>query len=241
LTPPEGAGSLPAAPYRHAGRTVMRLGLALGVAGCAARVESGPPIADPAVLASRAMARRGAEEPSLIRLQWRYGDRRGEIRGDGVARFNPPDSLRLDLFTSGDLAMAVAVAGGELRSQGDMEDVEVPPLQLVFAMAGLFRPGESGTPRAFEAGRDSVLVYGGADAWTRYYFLRGGRLRRVEDRRHGSTVRLVKIEWPTSGDWPTAAEYRNLRAPSRVRWSLERVTMADERFHSDIYELPARP
>ena len=65
------------------------------------------------------------------------------MRGDGLARFNPPDSLRIDLFTSGDVAMAVASAGGRLTSLGEIEDLELPPRPFMFAMAGLFRRVET--------------------------------------------------------------------------------------------------
>ncbi|MFO7587960.1 MAG: hypothetical protein R6X22_07780 [Gemmatimonadota bacterium] len=223
---------------RRAGARVLPLFL---VGGCATAIESGPPLADPAAIAVRLASRTGAERPATLRLAWRYGDRRGDVRGEGVARFNPPDSLRLDLFTSGDVAMAVASAGGRLTSLGEIDEIEVPPRAFVFAMAGLFRPDGPEPPRGFLAGSDSVLVYGSAEGRTQVFFLRDGRLRRLEERRGGRVLRLVRLEWPVEGAWPTGAEFRDLHRPSRVRWTIESVRSPVARHPSEIYALPHEP
>ncbi len=207
-------------------------------AGCATSMESGPPLADPGALASRAAGRAGAETPALIRFAWKYGDRRGDVRGDGVARFNPPDSLRLDLFTSGDVAMAVASASGSLTSLGQIEDVDVPPQSFVFAMAGLFRPAAGPSPRGFVAGEDSVLAYGSEGGRTQFFYLRDGRLRRLEERRNGRVERRVNLEWTDGGAWPQSAEYRDLERRSRVRWTIESVRAPVPNHPSEIYALP---
>ncbi len=160
--------------------------------------------------------------------------------GDGVGRYNPPDSLRVDLFTSGDVAMAIAVADGQLRSLGEIEDVEIPGLEMMYAMAGLFRPG-SGPAEGYVAGADSVLVYGGAGDRKTYFFVREGRLRRVEERVHGKTVQRVNLEWHSSTGWPSEAEYRNLVERSRVRWVIEGITSHEESHPAHAYDLPPVP
>jgi hypothetical protein len=142
-------------------------------------VESGPPIANPGDLAGKLGDRTGEAVPAVLRFDWRYADRRGEVEGQGVGRYNPPDSLRVDLFTSGDVAMAVAVADGELRSLGEIEDVEVPGLAFVYAMAGLFRPGDA-EAEAYVVGEDSVLVYAAESDTRTYFYVRETRLHRVE-------------------------------------------------------------
>lgn len=223
---------------RRAGLRILSL-LLLG--GCATAIESGPPLTDPGAVAARAGSRAGADEPATVRFAWRYGDRRGDVRGDGVARFNPPDSLRLDLFTSGDVALAVASAGGRLTSLGEIEEIEIPPRAFVFAMAGLFRPDGGATPRGFLAGEDSVLVYGPAGGRTQAFFLRDGKLRRVEERRGGRVLRLVSVEWTESGAWPAGAEFRDLDRPSRVQWTTESVRSPVARHPSEIYALPHEP
>ncbi|MFW6039891.1 MAG: hypothetical protein ACOC9N_02310, partial [Gemmatimonadota bacterium] len=165
-------------------------GAGIGFGACATSVETGPPIADPAAAAVELLEASGADVPSDIWFDWAYADRRGNVDGDGRARFNPSDSLRLDLFTSGDVAMAVALAGETLTSLGEIEDVEVPPRAFLFAMAGMFRP-DSAMPRGFEAGEDTVFVYGPDDERL-YFFSRGGHLTKVEERGHGRLRRKVE-------------------------------------------------
>jgi hypothetical protein len=215
---------------------------ALLLAACATSIESGPPLDDPVEIANRLRSGQGSPDaPALIRFEWRYGDRRGDVEGDGVGRFNPPDSLRLDLFTSGDVAMAIATAGGQLRSRGQIEDIDVPPRPFVFAMAGLFRPEPDVVPRAFVAGGDSVLVYGPTGDRTQVFYIAHGRLESLEERRHDKVIRRVRVEWSAAGAWPVSAEYRDFELPSRVRWEIEQVQSPVNRHESEIYALPYRP
>ena len=214
--------------------------VALVLAGCVSSVESGPPIANPADLAARVRGETGDDVPVTLRFEWRYADRRGDISGDGVGRYNPPDSLRVDLFTSGDVAMAIAVAEGELRSLGEIEDVEIPGLEFVYAMAGLFRPGD-GVAEGYMAGSDSVLVYGGRADRKVYFFVRDGWLRRVEERIRGRTVQRVNLDWEDASSWPSEAEYRNLEEHSRVRWRVEEITTHQESHPAHAYDLPPVP
>jgi len=208
----------------------------IGFGACASSVETGPPIADPASAAAGLLERSGPDAPSFVRFDWRYADRRGNVEGDGVVRFNPPDSLRLDLFTSGDVAMAVALAGESLTSLGEIDDIEVPPRAFLFAMAGLFRP-DSGDARGFEAGRDTVFAYG-AESERLYFFSRAGRLVKVEERRYGRLSRKVELAWGTDPDWPAEAEFRDLNEPSRVRWTIGQTRALETAHPSDIFTLP---
>ena len=208
----------------------------VGFLACTAPVETGPPIADPASTAARLLERSGADEASFVRFGWTYGDLRGDVEGDGAARFNPPDSLRLDLFTSGDVAMAIALAGERLTSLGEIEDVEVPPRPFLFAMAGLFRPDSGTVPRGFEVDGDTVLVYG-AEAARLYFFARQGRLVKVEERRNGRLRRRVELSWQDEASWPSEAEFRDLERPSRVRWTILSARV-EQPFPADIFDLP---
>lgn len=212
----------------------------LATTGCLSVVESGPPIANPADLAARLGDDTGAAVPVTLHFEWRYADRRGDIGGDGVGRYNPPDSLRVDLFTSGDVAMAIAVADGQLRSLGEIEDIEIPGLEFVYAMAGLFRPGGN-RAEGYVAGADSVLVYGGESERRTYFYVRSGRLRRVEQKAYGRTVQRVNLEWVDSATWPSEAEYRNLEESSRVRWRVEAITNHKESHPAYAYDLPPVP
>jgi len=210
------------------------------VGSCVSAVESGPPISNPADLAARVRSETGASVPATLRFEWRYADRRGDVGGEGIGRYNPPDSLRIDLFTSGDVAMAIAVADGELRSLGEIEDIQIPGLEFVYAMAGLFRPSK-GRAEGYVAGPDSVLVYGDDAVRKTYFYVRDGRLRRVEERVHGRTVQRVNLDWADSGPWPSRAEYRNLDEHSRVRWEVGEITHHTESHPARAYDLPRVP
>jgi hypothetical protein len=208
------------------------------VAACATSVESGIPLDDPVAIAVRLRSDLDSGAPANIRFAWRYGDRRGDVEGDGVGRFNPPDSLRIDLFTSGDVAMAIAAASGNLTSRGQIEDVDIPPRPFIFAMAGMFRPEPGADPRAFVSGGDSVLVYGPFEDRSQLFFWEDGRLSAVEERRGDRVLRRVRIDWGESSGWPTRAEYRDFGRPSRVKWEIEEVQSPVARYPSEIYALP---
>lgn len=220
---------------------ILTVGAVL-LAACRTPIESGPRLADPDLLGEAWSEGSGNEEPAFLLFDWFYGDQRGDVRGQGAARYNPADSLRLDLFTSGDLAMAVAMAGGDLSSGGELdEDIEVPPGPFLFAMAGLFRPDPEETPEAFESGADTVLVYTPDPGKKLYFFARGGKLLKVEERDRGRLVRKVELSWPSeAADWPSEAEYRDFAERSRVRWTVVEIRVLEARHPSDIFVLPNR-
>jgi len=219
-------------------------GVSLATAGCATAIETGLPLDDPAALTQRAMARRAADESTLLRFEWRYGDRQGSVSGDGVARFNPSDSIRLDLFAPGDVGMAVALTEVGLSVLGEIEDVELPPLPFLYAMAGIFRPGASEPVGGYEAkdGGD-ILVFRTASGSLIYYFVTPElRLSRVEEQLDDRTTRRLEITWPDPGEpaaWPRKAEYRDFQAPNRVRWDLETSEAVPAGFPPHIYDLSA--
>jgi hypothetical protein len=216
----------------------------LASAACAGGIETGLPLEDPDALARRAMERRGAQTSTLLRFGWRYGDRQGQVSGDGVARFTPTDSIRLDLFAPGDLAMAVALTDAGLSVLGEIEDVELPPMAFLYAMAGIFRPGDLTLVDGYEGkDRQDILVYRSPTESLIYYFVRPDlRLSRVEEQMNGRTRRRLNITWPDEGEptaWPQKAEYRDYEAPNRVRWDLESSEEAPAGFPPAIYELSA--
>lgn len=219
-------------------------GVCLVATGCATAIETGLPLEDPDALARRAMARRGAEQATLLRFEWRYGDRQGSVSGDGVARFNPTDSIRLDLFAPGDVGMAVALTEAGLSVLGEIQDVELPPLPFLYAMAGIFRPGGSEPVGGYE-GKDGgdILVFRTASGSLIYYFVTPElRLSRVEEQVDDRTTRRLEITWPDPGEpaaWPRKAEYRDFQAPNRVRWDLNTSEAAPAGFPPHIYDLSA--
>lgn len=217
----------------------MALLLAWGAGGgCASAGGPGAPLADPAATAERLRSATGAEEPQRIRFRWEYGDEQGRLRGDGVARINPPDSFRLDLFTSGEGSMAVALAADRLSSLGQIEDVELPEAPFLYAMAGAFRPGPEAS---LEGGRGSAdeaslaFVAPGGRTWV--FGFEGERLVRLEERDGGRVSQRISVSWGEGGSWPRSAEYRDLRRPRRVEWHLEEAVTEPARFPADLFAL----
>jgi hypothetical protein len=210
---------------------------ALPVAACAPAVETGPPIPEPETVASRVRQASGIEDPSRVDFSWEYGDEKGTLRGEGVGRINPPDVFRIDFFSTGEGSMAAVLVGDSLSTLGQIEDVQLPSPPLMYAMAGVFRPGSAAVSRGFEQGEEQVLVYETAGRPTRLFVLCEGRIVRVEERQAGRLIRRVELEWEEGIDWPREAEYRDNVTPSRARWRLDDVRTAAEPFPEKIYDL----
>lgn len=216
--------------------------LAAVLAGCAgAGASSGPPLANPAEVAASAREAGGPDAPHRLEIAWEYTDERGPVSGDGVVRYNPADSLRLDLFGPGGGSMSVALTGTRLRSRGQIRDVRVPPPPFLYASAGIFRPGPTPPERGYRSGEAEVLVYSAEEGGELRFHLADDRLLRVEEVRDGRVVREAVLEWADGASaWPASAEYRDRAEGSRARWTVEEVRVADGRFPPDIYDLPLR-
>lgn len=213
--------------------------LVAGVAACAGgAASSGPPLAAPADAAAAARTT-DPGAPHRVRLSWEYADERGPVSGEGVLRFNPGDSLRLDLFGPGGGAMSVALAGAGLRSVGQIRDVRMPPPPFLYASAGLFRPGSPAPEEGYRSDGAEVLVYPLDDGGELRFHLAEDRLRRVEEVRDGRVLRHAELTWAgESSVWPASAEYRDRTEGSRARWTIEDVRVADEPFPREIFDLP---
>lgn len=213
--------------------------LALGMASaCSTQVSTGPPLADAGAVAARVHAATGPGRFYRLRFDWQYADEKGQLAGEGVARYNPTDSLRLDLFAPGDASMGVALTPGGLSTLGEIDDVQLPGPVFLYAMAGIFRPG--GSPgRGFRADSSQVLVFGaGVDSL--FAFVQGTRILRLEERRGRRVQRRIEVEWGHEPEWPRSAEYRDFVESRRVRWELTDATEVLTRHASEIYDLPHR-
>lgn len=234
----------PSALLRSVALAAASAALVLGAVWSCATAPALVPLEDPVEAARRAERETAPERPHHVTLTWDYADERGAVEGDGVLRFNPPDSMRLDLFSTGDASMAAAlVPESELRVAGRIEDVHLPPPPFLYASAGLFRPGADRPVEALRGeGGVLVLVYEAEEGGTLRFRLEEGRLGEVEERRDGRTVRRTRLTWPDSAaTWPAEAEFRDRSRERRARWRLGDVRPVDAPFPPEIYDLPTAP
>ena len=222
------------------GRRASAAALALAaIAGCAKQVRTGPPIADPEIVAARVREATGPPGAFRLRFDWQYADEHGQLSGEGVARYNPTDSLRLDLFAPGDASMSVSLTPSGLTTLGEIEEVRLPGPVFLYAMAGIFRPGSTSPGRGFLTDSSQVLVFPvGSDSL--FAYVRGSRVLRLEERRAGRVRQRIEVSWDGFGVWPRSAEYRDFVESRRVRWELTEATEALTRHAAEIYDLPNR-
>lgn len=219
--------------------TVLAVAVAVS-AGCATRPASGPALEDPVAVAAQAR-QRGPSQPYYLEFDWEYADERGPVEGEGVLRFNPPDSLRLDLFGAGEASMAVSLTESGLRSLGQIEDVRLPTPPFLYGTAGLLRPGSREPIRGIRSEEGRVLVYRTSRGGERHFVLVDGRLERIEEYQGDRLLQRLRLEWAGEGPWPRGAEYRDLEAGSRARWEIRETRPREERFEREIFELPEGP
>lgn len=150
--------------------------------------------------------------------------------GLGVARVEPPDKARLDLFLgNGEVAAIAALVGDELRVPGSLPLELVPPPALLWAAFGVFRPGDGA--QVIGGGR----VGGGLEVRLR---VPGGDSVRYRLHEHGvaeaalldggAVVERVVVSAPREGSaYPSEATYRNLREYRELKLRLESFEHVD--------------
>ena len=161
-----------------------------------------------------------AELPSVHRrvvFQWSYSDNDFRMRGEGVARVAPPDSVRLDFFVSGGLGGGRALLiDDELRAEGeDKVRRLLPPVPLLWASLGRLKiPAASDTVARVDA--DTLRVDIGVDPRWRTTFV-GTQLRRLE------LIENQRVPQWVSRDSVGNVSYQNTRARRKLEITLTRV------------------
>ena len=202
----------------------------MGCAGSALRSAPALPRSDLAAQVRVASEASRIEQPVQLTFAWRAREPGFRDDGIGVARVEPPDRARLDLFLdNGESAAIAALVGDDLRVPAALPLELVPPPALLWAVLGIFRPGDGvETLEGRRADTAMELRFG----------LPGGNLLRfrMHDRRvveasvleEGAEVERVVIAW--SGDesaYPAEATYRNLRDYRELELRLESFEHVD--------------
>ena len=202
----------------------------LGCAGSA--LQSAPPLSPSDVDAEVSIATDASRIGQPVQLTFAWRAREPDFRWDGigVARVEPPDKARLDLFLdNGETAAIAALVGDELRVPAALPLELVPPPALLWAVLGVFRPGD----------RAEVLEGRRADGVTELRFglpggdqvrfrMRGRRVVEAAVLQGGDEVERVVVA--RSGDesaYPVEAIYRNLRDYRELELRLESFENVD--------------
>jgi len=122
---------------RRQGRRASRIAFALALPwllACAPRVRPITGVPYPQRLPETTLA----EGHARLVFRWEYSDPLFAARGEGVARIAPPDSVRLDFFSDGDLGGGYAILiANELSTPAKADAVRyLPPVPLLWAALG---------------------------------------------------------------------------------------------------------
>ncbi|MEX2048990.1 MAG: hypothetical protein WEB90_05380 [Gemmatimonadota bacterium] len=184
------------------------------------------PVAEPEAAANALRSGTELEEPLRIVFDWQLNEGGQRVRGQGVARVEPPYHARLDLFLdNGETVISAAMVDGDLRLPPGAPDDILPPPDLMWGALGVFRPHDGtrllgGDRLEGEAVR---LRYGYADGTELHYEVLAGVLRSLELVDRGRVVQRVELA-PEAGDrYPVGATYRNVADFRELR--LERTSL----------------
>lgn len=187
-------------------------------------------------------ARTALEFAARVVFDWHSNEAGVRAGGRGVARIEPPNRVRLDLFLdNGELAVKAALVDRELRLPRGAPDDILPPPDFMWGALGLFRPVVGSALLGAEELEDGSirLRYRLDERREIRYRAQGPELVEVELTDGGHVVERIETQYD-GGDFPAGARYRNMaefRELRIVRASVDRV----EAFPADIWDPAAMP
>lgn len=151
--------------------------------------------------------------PTRIDFVWTLNERGSRVDGVGVARVEPPYRARLDLFLdNGETVVSAVVVEDELRLPPGAPDDVLPPVDLMWAVLGVFRPVGGSTLSGgdrLENGAERLRYR--LDERTELHFEVGQHdLRAVEMLDGDAVIQWVRLDGAEGERFPTSATYRNL-------------------------------
>ena len=170
------------------------------------------------------------EQPVQLTFAWRAREPDFRWDGFGVARVEPPDKARLDLFLdNGETAAIAALVGDDLRVPADLPLELVPPPALLWAALGVFRPGAgAGALEGRRADTAMELRFGLPGGDLLRYRMRGLAVVEAAVLQEGAEVERVVIAGLGEGsNYPAEATYRNLRDYRELELKLESFEHVD--------------
>jgi hypothetical protein len=232
-------------PHHAARRLLPALPVVLLLGACAARarpagpVPATPPRASsstaaattpsPQELARAAVDATARRVPMRVVFDWKVQDRDARFSGQGVARVEPPDRARLDLFgPRGEGYLSAAVVGDSLRVPPGLrpQAAAVPPQTLLWSVLGVLRPPEGARlVSARQQGTEVRLEYArGDERWQ--FVVAAGRLQRAELDRPGTGRQTLELQGEGPLGLPREAVFRDFAAFRQLTLTLDRADEA---------------
>jgi hypothetical protein len=195
--------------------------------GCGGGGAAGSPVtpADARQTAEAAEDLSRLDAPYSLFFEWSALEAGLRVRGQGVARVEPPHRARLDLFTTQGTRIAVAaLVDDELRLPPGTPDI-LPPAALLWGALGVFRPGDdTSLSSGLRIGNDGTeLRYRLPGEDELHYRLRDLRIEAVDLKRGGRALEELRLARTDGERFPREATYRDLVRVRELRITLERV------------------
>ena len=220
----------------------IRFAFSLAVAAMVGTTCGGSPpeLPAPTVDAQQAVAAATESNPfpraARVFFEWNIREPNLRVGGNGVARLEPPNQARLDLFLgNGQSVLAVALVDDDLRAPEGTSLQVVPSPPLLWASLGVFRPGDGVTLLGAEVRDEALrLRYALGDGDELWYELRDGKLTGVELLHDGSALHRVSLDREVEWELPRGATYRNLASFRELKITVESVENV-ESYPADIW------
>lgn len=223
-------------------KVLLMMGLAAALAACApppAQTSPAPQAGGtetPAGPSREEMERTAAElrrttapaSPRQVNFGWALDEAGARFQGRGVARYEAPRRVRLDLFgPRGETYLAAALVDGELRAPPALlERFRLPSPGLLWGAVGVVAPpADALLLEAVTRGEETTLRYRlGQDVLE--YRVSGGRLQSVRRSAGGGVAESIDLTYNDQGQ--TRAQYRDWAAFRTLILTIESSTDVEQ-------------
>ena len=200
----------------------------------------GAPVADPSAVAAEVLRSTTPTAPQRAAFGWTLDESGTRVRGRGVARYEAPSRIRLDLFGQrGETYLSAALVGDTFRVPPSATgQVPLPSPALLWGTLGVVAPPAGATlVSATAADEDLMLRYEAADGQLfQFRVTRDGdqhRLRSVERLGRTGVLESIQLSYGAGGALEQA-RYRDWAAVRELILNVENITDVAS-FPSDIW------
>lgn len=195
----------------------------VGTTACAPGLQepAGTPVPDPRAVAAKLVRASIPESPRQATFAWTLNEAGTRLQGRGVARFEAPERLRLDLFgPRGETYLSAALIGDTLLVPPAVQGrITLPSPSLLWGALGITHPPAGAQlVSATRTEQDLILRYQSPDGqFFQFQADRSSeapRLREVERLGDSGVLESIELSYNTEGmlertryrDWPAYRE-----------------------------------